>query len=211
MSSPNFQTMQALADSLRDNAHVPSAVRTARRRRPVGIDFRALTPADREGVFQLFDEPSFRREALTRDAFPSFEDFATWLSEIVATERFEIVAINETGVLGFAGLYRQGEHMSHTGALMMGVREKWQGRGIGGFLLQLLVLTAWLMAGLEKISLTVFTDNLPAIRLYESAGFEIEGMLRRFVRQEGRARDAYAMGLLLVSNEPSGTPPAIPY
>ena len=50
----------------------------------------------------------------------------------------------------------------------------------------------WL--NLSRISLIVFSDNQPAIHLYESLGFEVEGTMRRFGYGNGAWMDAIMMG-----------------
>ena len=50
---------------------------------------------------------------------------------------------------------------------------------------------------IEKIELEVFSDNLPAIRLYESTGFVQEGVKVRGRRFENRYQDVVLMALWL--------------
>lgn len=49
---------------------------------------------------------------------------------------------------------------------------------------------------LHKITLTVVTENEPAVRVYRKVGFAEEGRLRQVFRRDGRWYDEYAMGLL---------------
>ena len=46
---------------------------------------------------------------------------------------------------------------------------------------------------IKRLELEVYTDNAPAIRLYETFGFVIEGTLRAFAYREGEYVDAYYM------------------
>jgi RimJ/RimL family protein N-acetyltransferase len=48
-------------------------------------------------------------------------------------------------------------------------------------------------AGMERVDFTVYTTNLNAIRLYESMGFEREGLARRFTKIDGAWMDAIEM------------------
>ncbi len=47
-----------------------------------------------------------------------------------------------------------------------------------------------------RLELTVYTDNEPALKLYRSFGFEIEGTLRAFAFRDGKFVDAYTMARL---------------
>ena len=49
----------------------------------------------------------------------------------------------------------------------------------------------WL--GIKRLELTVFADNVPAIRLYEKFGFEHEGVMRAFAFRAGSYHDAIGM------------------
>ena len=49
----------------------------------------------------------------------------------------------------------------------------------------------WL--NLVRLELTVYTDNEPAIKLYQKFGFKIEGTLERYAFQEGNYVNAYSM------------------
>lgn len=52
--------------------------------------------------------------------------------------------------------------------------------------------------GIEKLCLEVDTKNLPAIRLYLSQGFVVEGTLHRETKMpDGTYRDLYVMAKFL--------------
>ena len=97
---------------------------------------------------------------------------------------------------GFAGLYLLTERQSHIGWFFLGVREKFRRRGVGAALLRGLLDVADVLAGLQRLQLTVFADNEPAIRLYRRFGFEIEGRHRDFLRREDGPVDAFTMARL---------------
>jgi putative acetyltransferase len=86
--------------------------------------------------------------------------------------------------------------MAHRGGLGMGLRDGYRGRGLGTQLLARAVAHARRIS-LEKIELSVYVDNLPAVRLYERAGFERIGVIRNFRQLDGRRFDALMMELHL--------------
>ena len=78
----------------------------------------------------------------------------------------------------------------------MSVRDDWQGRGVGTELLKAAIDLAERWLNLTRLELFVFTDNKPAIRLYERFGFAVEGTLRQYAYRDGRFVDALAMARL---------------
>ncbi len=97
-------------------------------------------------------------------------------------------------VVGFGVLRLEStSRMRHCGNVALIVDESYQGQGIGRQLLAGLLDMAdqWLM--LTRVELTVLTDNLPAIGLYEKMGFEKEGVLRKTTVVNGVYMDDYLM------------------
>jgi putative acetyltransferase len=78
----------------------------------------------------------------------------------------------------------------------MSVHDDYQGRGVGTALMAAMVDLADNWLGLRRIELQVWTDNAPAIHLYEKFGFAIEGTGRQFARRAGELIDAYYMARL---------------
>ena len=84
----------------------------------------------------------------------------------------------------------------HAGEIAMAVHDDWQGKGCGYALLVAALDLADHWMDLRRIELEVFTDNEPALRLYERSGFDIEGTLKQFAFREGEYADVYAMARL---------------
>lgn len=80
-----------------------------------------------------------------------------------------------------------------------------RGQGIGRRLLDACV--AWAREqGAHKVALEAWPHNAAALRLYERAGFVVEGRLRRrWRRRDGSLWDAVVMGLVLDTTSP-GSP-----
>ncbi len=84
------------------------------------------------------------------------------------------------GCLSFEnGLHRR---FFHRGSVGVSVRMAWRGRGIGTALLQSLLDWAEANPLIEKIGLSVFANNVDAIRLYKRLGFVEEGRQPREMR-----------------------------
>lgn len=71
-----------------------------------------------------------------------------------------------------------------------------RGQGYGPEALRLAIRFCWRELNLQRLSLTVLGNNPWAQRLYEKAGFEVEGRLRRATYVDGRFYDVIVMGLL---------------
>lgn len=151
--------------------------------------------ADGAALLELINEDLFQDMASTRRPFETCEELRGWLDGL-AERRFEIVAVVNGAAIGFGGLYLMNDHLDHSGWICLGVRKEFQRRGIGAALLETLVATADVLAGLERVQLTVFCDNEAAIKLYGFFGFEIEGRHRRFRRRGAAFVDAFTMARL---------------
>jgi putative acetyltransferase len=82
---------------------------------------------------------------------------------------------------------------SHVATFGMAVSAGHQGRGVGSALMREMIdlCDNWLRV--DRIELTVFADNAPAIAVYKKYGFEIEGTGRRYALRNGEYVDAYYM------------------
>jgi len=77
----------------------------------------------------------------------------------------------------------------------IGAREFW-GKGYGSEAMQLILRYGFIELNLRRISLDVFEYNQRAMRLYEKAGFRLEGCMRQAMQREGQRWDIYFMGIL---------------
>jgi len=131
-------------------------------------------------------------------------------SEDAARQRFlggdanshPIVGSLEGRLVAHAALLRRSGRIAHVGEVFLTVDDDEWGKGIGRQMLVALLDLADNWLGLVRVQLGVNTDNLRAIRLYESLGFEREGLERAAILRDGRYIDSYAMARIR-------TPPSI--
>lgn len=97
-------------------------------------------------------------------------------------------------IVGEAQLRVMPGKLRHVGAVDVLVHDEYQGRGIGRALLTALLDLADNYLGLIRVELEVWEDNAPAIRLYESLGFEVEGRKRKARFRAGEYLDLLVMG-----------------
>lgn len=143
------------------------------------IAYDALTKADADRCAEL-ESQLFAGD----DPWPA----RAFLTELAAKHNHYIAARSEGRLVGYAGISRLGrvrpfEYEIHT----IGVDPDFQGHGIGRRLLADLLE----FASGGTVFLEVRTDNVPAIKLYESVGFVNIGLRKRYYRASGA--DAYTM------------------
>ncbi len=157
-----------------------------------GLTIRRRAGHDGGALLELFNEERFQQFGTAMDRFASVEDLQVWLDSL-GEAKFEIVGDVDGRAVGYGRLQLFSDRQSHSGWIFLGVCEAFQRRGIGSALLQCLLATADILAGLQRIQLTVFSDNDVAIQLYRRFGFEVEGRHRRFLRRGAGFVDAFTM------------------
>ncbi len=105
-----------------------------------------------------------------------------------------LLLVDENDVVGCLGLHpTSAEGVSTLG---MAVLEGSRGRGGGSALLDAALEEAR-GRRIHKVELEVFAENAPAIGLYASRGFAVEGVRREHhLRRDGRRRSTLLMALL---------------
>ena len=163
---------------------------------PDGVQFRARRPEHAAGLFALFNERQFTHRASTRNPLVNEADVNRWLDEIIASRKFEVVAISDAKLVAFAGLYVDGDLLDHCASLMLGVCEEAQGRGIGSTLMAICPRPRSCAQICARCSSLCLPTIRAAIRLYRSFGFQFEGLHRCFSRRGDGYVDAYSMAVI---------------
>lgn len=97
------------------------------------------------------------------------------------------------GMLDFSNGHRQ--RVAHTGEFGMSVDKTLRDQGLGSLLLKVLIEWAATNETIEKIGLSVHSNNERAIALYKKMGFEVEGIRKRDLKYgEGQYVDTVVMG-----------------
>jgi ribosomal protein S18 acetylase RimI-like enzyme len=133
---------------------------------------------------------------------PSLHDVAELLTAVgqrCATSDAAIRGAYAGGRLVGIGYWRRYERPTHAMSAdleKIAVRRDHQGQGIGRRLLAELICAARAM-GIEILTLDLRADNVGALSLYESMGFERYGYLRDFVAVRHRRYDKHFLALHL--------------
>ncbi len=132
----------------------------------------------------------------TVDGF-SLEQTRAFLKRVMDGSQPQVMAVVEDEVVGFCDILpNTAKGFTHVGRLGMGVRSEWRRQGIGRRMLDA-CLTLARNAGIEKVELEVFSDNVGAVRLYGSFGFSQEGLKVRGRKLDDRYQDVKLMALWL--------------
>ena len=160
------------------------------------IVIRAVDERDHEAIHEILTSPHVLAGTM-RLPFAALHQTKERLSPRVGT--YQVVALADHRVVGFGELLTEPEQprYGHVGDLnMVATRADSVGHGVGRALAEALIDMAENWLNLRRLSLIVFSDNEPAIRLYRSLGFEIEGTMPRFGYGNGAWMDAIMMGRL---------------
>ena len=177
---------------------------------PTGLAVREMRQDDAEELLRLqhrLDEETTMMMLEPGERRSDLDDARSHVQETLASTNSTIIVAESNGrIVGYVeaegGRYRRIRHTAH---VVIGVLRSHQGRGIGRALLA--ALRSWAVDhGVSRLELTVRADNEPARRLYERAGFVVEGMRRESLRADGEMIDELAMAHLLEGQHPS--PPA---
>lgn len=106
----------------------------------------------------------------------------------------ELVACIGDNVVGQLALeLNQRVRRRHVATFGLGVDPSHHVKGLGSALMQAMIDICDNWVAIQRIELTVFTDNQRAIALYRKFGFVIEGTSRHFALRDGKLVDAYPM------------------
>jgi L-phenylalanine/L-methionine N-acetyltransferase len=163
--------------------------------KPTEVTIRGAEPSDLEAIHAIYDSPRVTANTLQ----------LPWRSLEWRRERFGqaspdahvLVAIVDGRVVGHLGLHLQQQaRRRDVGSCGMSVHDDYQNRGVGSALMAAMIDLADNWLGLRRLELEVWTDNAPAIHLYEKFGFVIEGTAHQYARRAGELVDAYHMARL---------------
>ena len=125
-----------------------------------------------------------------------FPSVALWESRLEKLPQgiYSLVAELEGEIVGQIGLHlEQNPRRKHVAGFGMAVKDSHQGQGVGSQLLSAAIDLAENWLNIQRIELTVYTDNSAAIGLYEKYGFVVEGESKKFAFRNGKFVDVYHM------------------
>lgn len=154
-----------------------------------------------EPLFKSFHEAldSVAREQIYIEMIEAkpFDETAAFQATLITNHWPVYYAVSDGRVVGWADIILgSNPRIAHRGFLGMGLVKNFRGKGLGTQLLQKTLAHAKNI-GLEKVELAVYTDNLPAIKLYKKCGFEEIGLIKHYRKLNGKYFDCIEMELFL--------------
>jgi RimJ/RimL family protein N-acetyltransferase len=162
------------------------------------IRVEATRPTHVAGYHAALDEVAKERRYLAFLHAPPLEQSTQFVQWLEAGAGLHYVATTtENVVVGWCDVVRhRHEGFAHVGQLGMGVVGAFRRRGVGRQLVQA-ALDGSRAIGLRRVELEVFQSNSAAVRLYESFGFQHEGVKRAARILDGMTDDVLIMGLVV--------------
>lgn len=162
------------------------------------VMMRHARTSDGAGIVRLYNSVAAEVIHITPEKYP-------WPAEVegqlIAEQKREgsgrFVAVSNRRIIAECSIFRDtAPKRNHTATCQLVVLKAFRGRGIGRRLLG--TALAWARdTGIEKVTLTVFSSNEAARKLYETFGFEVEGVLKGQVRIDGEDVDDILMAKFL--------------
>ena len=120
-----------------------------------------------------------------------------WISSFITNDNsLLLVAEFDNLIIGNIDLTgSRREIMAHTAVIGMGMLEEWQNIGLGTMLLSSIIDWAKQNPILELIWLQVYTANVLGMNLYNKMGFQENGVLKNFFKQDGSYFDNLTMSM----------------
>ncbi|MGD8107413.1 GNAT family N-acetyltransferase [Pantoea sp. FN0302] len=159
------------------------------------IVVRHVEPQDAHALQQLYAQESSFRDTL-QIPYPSL---AMWQERIAHQQpgHYALVACMEERVVGNLTLeVNQSPRRRHSASFGLGVDANERGKGVAQALMRAMIDLCDNWLAVERIELTVYTDNDAALALYQKFGFVTEGTARDYALRAGERVDVHYMARL---------------
>ncbi len=147
---------------------------------------------DAQALQQIYAHPAVYRDTL-HVPHPPLNIFSGRVTDLKSGSRCLVACIEDKVVGQLMLMVEQSPRRSHVATFGMGVESHYQGKGVATALLREMVdlCDNWLR--IDRIELTVFVDNAPALAVYRKFGFEQEGTGKNYALRDGKYVDACFM------------------
>lgn len=127
----------------------------------------------------------------------SFDETAAFQRKLITNNWPAYYAVENGKVIGWVDITPAANpRLAHRGFLGMGLIKAYRGQGLGTQLITKALKHAKEI-GLEKVELSVYTENTTAIKLYKKMGFKEIGVVKHFRKLNDKYFDCVEMELFL--------------
>lgn len=164
------------------------------------ITLRPLTLADTSNIVRWRNQPEVYKNLYSQELITE-EQHIGYFHKYVETgliRQYIIVADIEGVPIDIGTVFLKGiDHVSRKAEYGLFIGESCaRGKGFACLIASAALNVAFGELGLNRVYLTVFSENAPAIRSYEKAGFKNEGFLRQDFYDGKQYHDIIVMGVL---------------
>ena len=161
------------------------------------IILRPLRGSDLEQLIKLHNDSGVKTMAAMHQFPVSPELEQQWLDAIIMdksnSKAYFGIESREKGLLAGICFLQNINWVDRTCWFGIAILPEFQGKGYGKSALGMMLEYGYKKLNLYKISLYVLSVNQAAVKLYEAAGFETEGTLRKHCNVEGERCDLLIM------------------
>ncbi len=163
-----------------------------------GIYLRLMTRGDTDSILAWRNNDEVRKHFIYQELFTR-ESHESWIRNMIETGKAVQMIICELDTdRPLGSVYIRDIDRKHNKAeygIFIGEAAA-RGHGVGTAAAKLMLRYSFQEAGLNRVYLRAFSDNMQAVRSYEKAGFVREGLLREDVCVEGKYYDMVWMAAL---------------
>jgi UDP-4-amino-4,6-dideoxy-N-acetyl-beta-L-altrosamine N-acetyltransferase len=161
---------------------------------------RPIAKDDTEAIVRWRNTPQVQRNLFSRETLTA-EQHLQWLQTKVESGsccQFIIVVRQDGAELPIGTVFIKNiDQHSRKGEFGIFIGEDAaRGKGYGTIATAQILQYAFTVLALNRVTLSVFTDNTSAVHLYEKLGFVKEGLLREDFWDDSGYRDVLLMGIL---------------
>lgn len=163
------------------------------------VVLRALEPGDLPALYTYRNDPETTRELVGFSVHYSHAALAGWLASHAArTDEalWAIAARADDTCIGHVGLYQLDHRIRKASFGILIGDPGSRGHGIGKAVTRAVVEYGFAELNLHRIELDVLATNARAIHIYETLGFQREGVLRHAQFRDGAYVDLVLMAVL---------------
>ncbi|PFK43444.1 GNAT family N-acetyltransferase [Priestia megaterium] len=164
------------------------------------LNIRIANPEDAEKIVAIKKDIVMATDFLLRlpeDEQEIAEEYRKKMQKKQESGGLTLIIEHIDEAIGFLSFSRSPyKRLCHTGSFGISVKPECSNMGAGTKLLSYLIKWAKEQEGLEKINLDVFSNNKPAIHLYQKLGFKEEGkQVNQIKLKDGSYADIILMSL----------------